>query len=466
MERHFNKVIRIILLCLIANLFNIAWANDVQSYYVASKPLILHTLPAKDHYLDYDSAEIFVDSDNRVIVLSSFAFRNNDNWKTKILLFVFDSQRWVNSKETLSTLQPSGKTFSILQYWGGMINNGVFQAYRRDGCPTIYSLTPDAKLSTQPIKTIKIDTSKKVFKNENYRHLEELLPLEGDSDNFFIVGEYRESRLLNPLNFVSFLTSGGHHGFVERPFGAIVEQDKITGYYNTPEKLETNERSNIIDSVTGGNKVHCVGIRGIEYGYDPDRVQYSYFDLSKKQWAMPVELFREYKHTEKINQFLSPPSLAYDGENVYCTWSWHVFDTPRGSSNWPIRVKESGVYFCSGTDNQWSKPIKIADLGVQPKVVVNRDGTVYVFWIERNKGLFCRQKTDGDWSSTRLVIKDVMIRTKETGIPGSPTQPFGVVVDKNNNLHIIYIRERSGIFGEEEFEPEELIYVKLTHAQK
>jgi hypothetical protein len=272
--------------------------------------------------------------------------------------------------------------------------------------------------------------------------------------------------LINPVNFISFLTSGGHWGFVERPFGAVVKQDRITGYYNTPEKLETNECSNIIDFVAGGNRVHCVGIRNLEYGYEPDRVQYSYFDLSKKQWSMPVELFKEYKKTEEINQFLSPPSLAHYGENVYCTWSWRVFDTPRDSSNWPIRINESGVYFCSGMNEVWGKPVKMADLGIQPKVIVDRNGAVYVFWIEENKGLFCKCKTDGDWSGTRLVVKDVMIRTKETGTSGPPTQPFGVVVDQNNDLHIVYIRDSSGTFGKEGFKPEELVYVKLTHPQK
>jgi len=61
------------------------------------------------------------------------------------------------------------------------------------------------------------------------------------------------------------------------------------------------------------------------------------------------------------------------------------------------------------------------------------------------------------------VVKDVMVRTKETGPPGTSAQPFGVVVDQNNNLHIIYIRDRSGISGEEGFEPEGLVYVKLTN---
>lgn len=465
MERYFNKVSCIILLCFIANLFNIAWANDVQSYYVASKPLILHTLPAKDHYLDYDSAEIFVDSDNRVIVLSSFGFRWDGGYKEKILLFVLDGETWGESERVLPGLQA----------WRGIVNGGEIEVYTSNDSPEIYGLTSDMKLTDQPIKIIKMDTSKKVFKHENYRHLEELLPLEGHSDNFFIVGRYRESRLLNPVNFALFLMSGGHQGFVHRPFGVIVEQNKITGYYNTPEKLETNEYSEIIDSVISDDEIHCVGVKSKDYSYAPVVIQYLSFDLSDKHWTEPVELFKGHKCSEETREFFKGPSIGCNMENIYCAWSRSVSDQAPGYK-WPIRTEESGIYFCSRTNGVWEKPIKISDFIDKtgkylipvsgPQVLVDKNGAVYVFWIERNKGLFCRQKTDGDWSSTRLVIKDVMIRTKETGIPGSLTQPFGVVVDKNNNLHIIYIRERSGIFGEEGFEPEELIYVKLTHAQK
>jgi hypothetical protein len=462
MERYFNKVSCIIPLCFIANLFNIAWANDVQSYYVASKPLILHTLPAKDHYLDYDSAEIFVDSDNRVIVLSSFGFRWNGGYKEKILLFVFDNKTWVNSEQVLPNLQ----------VWRGIVNNGVFQAYKRNSCPTIYSLTPDAKLSSQPAKTIKMDKSEKVFKREDYRVVTELLPLEGDPNKFFIVGYYVEERL-NPIDLIRRVMSAGHWGFVHRPFGAIVEQDQITGYYNTPEKLETNERSEIVDSVISYDEIHCVGVKSKDYSYDPVAIQYLSFDLSDKHWTEPVELFKGHKCSEETREFFKGPSIGCNIENIYCAWSRSVSDQAPGYK-WPIRTEESGIYFCSRTNGVWEKPIKIADFIDKtgkylipvsgPQVLVDKNGAVYVFWLEENEGLFSKHKTETGWSEVSLVIKDVTIRTKETGIPGPPDQPFGIVADKNNNLHIIYIRESCG--AGRDFTPEQLIYVKLTHAQK
>ena len=101
-------------------------------------------------------------------------------------------------------------------------------------------------------------------------------------------------------------------------------------------------------------------------------------------------------------------------------------------------------------------------MGVQPQVIVGKDGAVHVFWIQRGKGLFYKTKAGTEWGDTCLAIKDE-IRTKEVGFLGPPAPPFSITMDNNNNLHIIYISESSGstIRGEK-FMPEELAYVKLT----
>lgn len=449
MKLFYVKII-FIWCCLLYTL-NTAWSNKMKIDYEVPKPFVLHTLSSYGLYNYYDDAEIFIDGENHIIVLSSFAFRNNKDWRSKVLLFVFDGERWINSENTSLGLQ----------YWGGMINKGHFQVYTINDLPEIYGLTPDMKLTVQPIKQVKTNKSKKVFKHENYRQLRELLPVEKQPDNLFIIGHYRESRLSNPANFVRFLASGGHWGFATRLYAATCEQDKVTGYYSIPEKLKVNSLLDSRDSIVSGNKVHVVWVKGTEYTDEPKVIQYSHFDLSKKQWSEITELFKGHKHSERTFNVFSPPSLACDNGNVYCVWSWVITD--RTDIGRPIRLKESGIYFCSRLNGQWNKPIKLTDLGIQPQVIADNNGEIYIFWIEQHEGLFYKHRTDGKWSEAISVVNDERVRVKETGLSGAESPPFSVAVEQNNNMHIVYIREASGnILGAGTIEAEELVYLRLT----
>lgn len=420
------KIRYVFLIFILCSFGNSIRGNDIKGEWIVSKPKVLFSLPPA-WYSEFSSAEIFTDPSNRIIVFCSFEYqeRRNDIHKEKALLFVSEGDQWVNSSLT---------TTSGYWAWHGLINNGVLQICSvrfpqateasRTLTIRIYNMGPDMKLLSQPAIKIDMDEGKKAFKRESYRSISYLLPLENTHHKLFAIGSYFENRW-NPTDLIRSVITGGHWGFVERPFAAIIDGNNVLGYYTTSEKLKSNECSEISNWAVRNDKIHFVGVKNRAYCYDPDVIQYLYFDLSKNQWAEPLVLFRGYKRSEKITNFFSNPSLACNDENIYFTWSWIVIDYDRR-----IPTKDSGIYFCSKTDNQWSKAIKLSDLGDQPQVILDNNGKVYIFWIEPEKGLFYKAKTDTGWSNTRLVIEDETIRVKEIGLPISSFSPLSIAVSK------------------------------------
>jgi hypothetical protein len=427
-----GKIAYVFLSSLLLNLIGFAQGEDVKTHYISSKPLVLHLLPSDDYY---ESAEVFVDASNRIIVFYSYKHGKRS------FISVFDSKSWSES----SAPAPFSK---------GMVNNGTFQAYRKGplGTLRIYSLTSDMKLSSQPTKTIKYKSRKDIGC---------LLPLTGAPDKFFAVGCYTESRL-NLSNLIPFIVSGGHGARAERLFGATVEKDKVTGYYNVPGPVEENESVSDIRIIVGGNTAHAVWRKNIEYSVNPEVMKYSSFDLSNKRWGQPEELFRGDEDPYKANLYLSPPSLACDKENVYCAWSLESGGRSDLDRKTIGSKMESGVYFRGKTNGHWDKPVKLTDSGNQAQVIIDNYGTIYVFWIEES-GLFYKYKTGTDWGSRCLVVEDKEVSKRERGFPPYISTPLSIGVDRDNNLHIVYIREASGnILGAGATETEELVYLRLT----
>ncbi|MHC4069515.1 MAG: hypothetical protein ACYS18_05550 [Planctomycetota bacterium] len=457
MKVFYGRIIFTILSCFFLFPLNIGWTNEIKSNYRVTKPLVLHSLSGYGAYSRYDVVKSFIDAENHTIVLSSFGFSKNNEHKRMISLSICVDGKWVNSE----------RIFLGYPTCQGVINNGVFELHvsylslfdEPENLQTfsIYHLNSDMELSREATATITIDLSKKVLKDEQDRQLRKLLPVEKCPETFFIIGHYRESRLLNPANFALALISGGHWGFVTRLYGAMFEQNKVTEHYSIPEKLKANNSLSSMDSILSDNKVHIIWVKNREYTNEPRVIQYSYFDLSKKQWNEITELFKGYKYSEKTANVFSSPSLACDNGNVYCVWSWDVADR---TFDKPVRLKETGVYFCSEIDGHWNKPIKLADSGGQPQIIADNTGDVYIFWIEEYKGLFYKHRTHTGWSNTNLLVKDVPIRTKEVSLQGTSSPSFSIAVDSDNNFHIAYIRAASG-FGGEDFMPEQLIYVEL-----
>jgi hypothetical protein len=435
MKRHSDKIMCIVLLCFLLYPFKIAWAEEAKTHYISSKPLVLHLLPGDEYY---GSANVFVDANNRIIVFYSYKHRE------KSFISVFDGKKW-------------GESSASIPFSEGMVNNRTFQVYGygSSGMMRIYSLSSDMKLSSQPTNTIKDNSRKGIGR---------LSPLTGAPDKFFSVDVYTESRL-NPFNLLPFLWSGGHGARAEKLFGATIEKDKVTGCYDVPGPVEENEYASGISSIVEGNKAHIAWIKDIEYSSNPEVIKYSSFDLSNKCWSKPEELFRGDEDLYKVNLYLSPPSLACDKEKVYCVWSLEQGDFSDLDKKAISFKTEPGVYFCGKTNRHWDKPVKLIDSGSQPRVIIDNYGTIYVFWIEES-GLFYKYKTGTDWSGRCLAVEDKEIYKWQIGLPPYLTSPLSISVDRDNNLHIIYIRDSSGIFGEEGFEPEELIYIKLTRTQK
>lgn len=424
----------VVLLCFLSYPFKTVQAEDAKTHYINSKPLVLHLLPGDEYY---ESANVFVDANNRIIVFYSYKYRE------KSFISVFDGKRW-------------GESSASVPFSEGMVNNGTFQVYGygSSGMMRIYSLSSDMKLSSQPTNAIK----------GNSRSYRTVIAINGHPDKFFSVGVYTESRL-NPFNLLPFLWSGGHGARAEKLFGATVEKDKVAGYYDVPGPVEENEYVSGISSMVSGSKVHTVWIKHIQYVYNPEVIKYSSFDLSNKHWSEPEELFRGDEDRHKVNLYLSPPSLACDKENVYFAWSL----APGGLSDLDKKAvgskMELGVYFRGKTNSHLGKPVKLIDSGRQPRVIIDNCGTIYVFWIEES-GLFYKYKTGTDWSGRCLAVEDKEISERERGHPPFMSPPLSISIDRDNNLHIIYIHDSSGTFGEEGFKPEELVYIKLTHTQK
>ena len=440
---------------LLAAIPNAVWAEEAKSTFMVSKPQVLHTLAGYGSYDHYENAEVFVDANDRIIVFSCFAFKQGGEYRTKILLFVLTDKTWSNSELILPGIQ----------IWQGMINNGKFGAYTRSDSLEIYGLASDMRLSSRPTKIIKMDANKKAFKQESRRYIRELLPLENHPDKFFIVGEYSENRL-NPIDLIGRVMSAGHWGFVRRIFGATSEQGQISGYYSIPQELKTNECMRSISCAVDDDKVHTVWLKDKEYSHASIAISYSSFNFPNKHWTGPVQLFRANKTSEKLRDHIDGLSLACDDNKLYCCWARYASDlTSKDDWTWTKRAGECGIYLCSRIDNQWTKPIIISDSGDEPQVVIDNNGTVFIFWVEEKKGLFYKYKTKSGWSATHLAIKDRMIRRKGFMYLRKPS--YSVFVDQHNALHIVYTRKSSGnMFREKKLTPEKLFYITLTPAQK
>jgi hypothetical protein len=437
MKRHSDKIIYFVLLCFLSCSLEAVRAEDAKGYYETSKPLVLHTLSGYGKYAQYNNAKLFVDANNRVIAF--YSCKHGE----KSFISVYDGNKW-------------GESSTSASFSGGMVNNGTFQVYGHgsSGMMRICSLSSDMKLSSQPTNTIEYNSRKGIGR---------LSPLTGDPDKFFSVDVYTESRL-NPFNLLPFLWSGGHGARAEKLFGATIEKGKVTGFYDVPGPVEENEYVSDISSVVEGNKVHTAWIKGVDYSSNPEVIKYSSFDLSNKRWSEPEELFKGDEERYKVNLYLSPPSLACVKENVYCVWSLELGGSSHMGEKEP--KVEPGVYFCGKTNSHWGKPVKLFDSGHQPRVIIDNYGTIYVFWIEENKGLFYKRKIGTDWSERCSAVEDKEISEWARGLPPFMSPPISIGLDRDNNFHIIYIRESSGVYGKEGFKPEELVYVKLTQTQK
>ena len=220
MNRCSNKFRAIVWLVFLLCPHNITYAQNKGKHLIPSNPQVLNFLPGRN---GYGSVGIVVDQHNRPIAFSSYGVSKGNGHAKQILVYVFDNGKWVDSANILPGYPD----------WYGMLCKGEFQAYainipsanesNRIETVAIYGLDSNLELSLTPKNIIAMDGSKKVFDKEYYRHVMQLLPLTSNQRAHFIIGVYVES---DPSlgTFFLRLISGGHGGYADRIFGAIVKK--------------------------------------------------------------------------------------------------------------------------------------------------------------------------------------------------------------------------------------------------
>lgn len=454
MNIHINKVTGLIVFCIVLSLQLGLYAQELKSGYSVSKPLILDTAQVCFLQEGHHTPQIFIDRGNHIVITCSFEIREIENDKSyrgqKFLLFVCDGKNeWIHSAVT----EPGYPWFR------GMINNGLCQVYvNRRTYISLYSLTNNMMLPWESKEASEIDKSNIIFDYEQAqrRYPAKLLPVPGDPNSFCTVGLTDEPRY-DPLSLASRLLSGGHGGVAFGAFIGKLENGTISEYYDLPVKLKDRECLKYCDSKVDGERIHVVWRKQREYSQDPPTFVYSCFDWGTKKWAEPKDLLHGYEYNKDTSYSCQSASIAYDQKNVYCAWGWEAYNKKSKSSG------ESGIYFASMMDNQWSEVTKIADTPDFPDVqlIVDNHGLIYAFWPVEAKGMFFRRKRGAIWSNITAAVQDQdeRIHYHGSGLGMTPRlRAFDIVLDRSNNFHIAYLHEGSS----RKKLPSELVYVKMT----
>lgn len=449
MNIHINKVTGLIVFCIVLSLPLGVCAQELKSGYSVSKPLILDTAQVCSFQEVHHTPQIFIDRGNHIIITCSYEIADDKSYGgQKFLLFVCDGKNeWIHSAVT----EPGYPWFR------GMINNGLCQVYvNRHPYISLYSLTNNMMLPWESKEASEINKNNIIFDYEQARrrYPSKLLPVPGDPGSFCTIGMIDEPRY-DPLSLAGRLLSGGHAGYVWGAFIGKLENGTISEYYDLPISLKDREGLKYYDSKVDGEKIHVVWRKMREYSQDPPTLVYSCFDWGTKKWAEPKDLLHGYEYNKDTSYGCQSASLDYDEKNVYCAWGWKAYNRKSKSSG------ESGIYFASMTDNQWSKVTKLADIPDFPDVqlIVDNHGLIYAFWPVKGKGMFFRRKTGAIWSNITAAVQDERIEYYGSGLGTTPRlRVFDVVLDRSNNFHIAYLHEGSS----RKKLPSELVYVKMT----
>jgi len=402
-----------------------------------SRPYVLHKAPDVAYIL---FANIFFDNDQMVVI---YRYSIEDIYNTS--LFVLRGEKWSHNNVT----EPlRGLTYNNRFY---VATKEFYDQKEKSECYKIHSLTGNAEISKIPDRII----NAYVTKNWD-RGGDKILVVSKDPNCLYRVGIHTEYRY-DPFSLLSLFVSGGHGGFVERPFMREIKNDSIVKFYKLSVTLHDREVMRYLNSKVVGDKIHVLWKKYREYGssFDSDVLQYAYFDCAAKTWSETIEPFGEYKYSKKMVYDRLHASLDGDQENLYCAWYWAVEEKKRPPYE---HIKERAIYFNQCRGDQWNRPIKIyncASLSIgdgdcHPKVVVDHKGEVYVFWVEDYKGLFFKRRDGNSWSDSIDVVENKRIKS------------FDIAVDNNNDFHIIYVLYAS----DWDKLPYELVYVKLTHIKQ
>ena len=393
--------------------------------------------------LDLRSASIFRNEDDHIVMFYT-TLSINPTAKTCIYFSVHDSNSWVKSEFCLEG-DPS---------WYGLEREGVLRELYTIQGPvksnvydaSSYKITPDLKLPKEPYTAISRKGS------DGYGgDIRQLINVSDKPNLYFIIGQYTQFSL-DPITLLGNFLSGGHGDRRERPYGALVENGAITGYYKIPgEKLRFRDTITEMHSVLHGDKVHLVWTKYQDAGSDREMLQYSCFDLNDKAWSKAAMPF-SYKLRRDVEYFYDTPTLFSYRNILYCTWGWGVHPKKDKKDT----VNTSGIYTSCRNDEEWGPPTKVADSGASPKMLADSTGSLYVFWCAKGKGILCKENTQNSWNTpVHLILADPLVRSRALFFH---KRPFDLVFDKNNDLHIVYTRDPD---PEAFTSVEQLVYAKV-----
>lgn len=419
--------------------------------YTVSKPYTLDSVEVSSTLNKYVAPEIYIDAENRIIVTCSYAIRENDEQKgVNCLLFVNSGrEEWVSRR----LMEPG------FLYYGGMINNGVFQAWilkfidsqKAYSQMAVYTLTSDLNLPWSPGKT---DPSTIVI---NAFDGSRIFPVAGDPNRFFSIGGYEEKNILLAL------MAAGHGGFSSGALISSIEKGRMGESYKLPMKLEDREILKYMDSEVVGDRFHVVWRKHREYSNDKSNsLLYSCFDWKTRTWLTPEEPFLGYKNEKDTSYHIYNISMEHYQGNIHCVVSWYGYNGKRHVSS-----QDSGIYYISKMNGKWEEPFKITDnAGIgssQSQVIVDDKGQIYIFWPARgiDGGIFFRRRTDSGWSETIPLLQNENLEPYNFSPSMYWRKGFSIAKDKNNNFHFVYRLFWEDLFGKGQH-VSELVYVKMT----
>ena len=440
MKRYFFRLACITVMGTLTIATNEILASDV----IYQETIYQKTLLSAE---DLMSVVLLKDRTNQIAVFYSTGYPRfryaRAGFGTRASLLVRDGKDWATSERRLDDYVS----------WNTILRNGVLQElYTLTKSNvydvSLYKITPDLKLPKEPYTVISRKGS--VGYGGDIR---QLVSISEEPNLYFIIGQYTQFSL-DPITIMSHLLSGGHGDRRERPYGAVVENGAITGYYKIPgEKLRFRDTIGEMYAIPVDQKIHMVWAKHQD-GVAPERelLQYSCFDLNDKAWSQAVMPF-SYKLRKDMKYYCSGPMLIRHNEILYCTWRWGIF--PKNDEKQVVNT--SGVYVSSKKDQEWSVPIHIAHSGRWPIMLPDTIGTLYIFWCEKGKGIFYKANTPGGWKTpAQVVIKDPLVRSKP--LYYFRKRPYDLVFDKENILHIVYARNDD---PKELMDAGKLIYAKV-----
>jgi hypothetical protein len=281
----------------------------------------------------------------------------------------------------------------------------------------------DAGKGFQPIMSISM--SRHDFKG--------IIPDAEKNDKFYIA-YWDNVSPSDPLEIMKNIMSGGHGIVCAKPYLTEVMGDKVLRDYQVDYKGRRNESYLVEMAIGGGKLIHFLGIR-----YDP-RIQatwknpqpmmlyYAGYDPHKGKVLQVHDIMEKKSVPSSITY--GPMSMAARNDDVFVAFSRYV--ASQGGN--PLINKEitSDIYYFQYTGGAAGKTLQIGK-GFLPLVKLDARGNVYVFWLDLEGNLFCKEKAGDAWGNEFVVLTGIDV------LPGILYARYvAAEFDSKDNLHLVY----------------------------